>query len=478
PGIIIDMRQNGGGSPDIGNVMLGYFFDEPIYAGTSAFYYEDIDRFEFDPLYDTTILPAAEADRYRGEVAVLVGPACYSMCEFFSYTMTLADAAIVGQYPTGGLGGGIKQFAMPEGLINQFTVGRAVGADNEIHIEGTGVVPTVDVPVDEETLFSEGDPILEAAEAYLAEATSAEVIDGGAISIGDTVTGTLAENQRVRYSLAITANDYFTIRLGDEAQALDTYVWVYLEGQEEPVIENDDGEANAPNSEIAELRGDKDETIIIEVGTFEDAAAGDYVLEIIDLNAAEATEEAMSEGTAAAEATEEVAAATAEAAPEATAEVAVATEEAVAVATEEAAPMGTVLDIAMGNEDFSTLVTAVTMAGQAEALRGEGPFTIFAPTNDAFNSLDPEVLSQAMADSELLTNILSYHVVAGQFTAADLTAMDGQTLPTLYEGNDLTVTVAEDGSILINGIKVITSDIQATNGVIHVIEAVLVPSME
>lgn len=484
PGLIIDMRQNGGGSPDIGNVMLGYFFDEPTYAGTSAFYYEDIDRFEFDPLYDTTILPAAEADRYRGEVAVLVGPACYSMCEFFSYTMTLAGAAIVGQYPTGGLGGGIKQFAMPEGLINQFTVGRAVGADNEIHIEGTGVVPTVDVPIDEETLFSEGDPILEAAEAYLDEATSAEVIDGGAISIGDTVTGTLAENQRVRYSLTITANDYFTIRLGDEAQALDTYLRVYLEGQEEPVIENDDGEANAPNSEIPELRGDQDETIIIEVATFEDAAAGDYVLEIIDLNATEATEEAMSEGNVAAEPTEEVAAAIAEAAPEATAEVAVATEEAAvateeaAVATEEAAPMGTVLDIAMGNEDFSTLVTAVTMAGQAEALRGEGPFTIFAPTNDAFNSLDPEILSQAMADSELLTNILSYHVVAGQFTAADLAAMDGQTLPTLYEGNDLTVTVAEDGSILINGVKVITSDIQATNGVIHVIEAVLVPPME
>lgn len=445
PGLIIDMRQNGGGSPDIGNVMLGYFFDEETYAGTSAFYYEDIDRFEFDPLYDTTILPAAEADRYRGQVAVLIGPACYSMCEFFSYTMTLADAAIVGQYPTGGLGGGIKEFGMPEGITNQFTVGRAVGADNEIHIEGTGVVPTVKVPVNEETLFSEGDPILEAAQTYLDEATAAEIVDGGVINIGDMVTGTLAENQRIRYSLTISANDFFTVRLGDESQQLDTYLRIYLEGEEEPVIENDDGETNAPNSEIPEIQGDKDETVIIEVATFEDASAGDFILEIVDLSSTpEATEEAMPE----------------------------ATEEAVME------PLGTIVDVAIGNEDFSTLVTAVTMAGQSDVLRGEGPFTVFAPTNSAFNSLDPEVLSMAMADNQLLTNILGYHVVSGRFTAEDLAGMDGQTLPTLYEDNDLTVTVAEDGSILVNGIKVITPDIPATNGIIHVIEAVLVPPME
>lgn len=141
-------------------------------------------------------------------------------------------------------------------------------------------------------------------------------------------------------------------------------------------------------------------------------------------------------------------------------------------------PLGTIVDVAIGNEDFSTLVTAVTMAGQSDVLRGEGPFTVFAPTNSAFNSLDPEVLSMAMADNQLLTNILGYHVVSGRFTAEDLAGMDGQTLPTLYEDNDLTVTVAEDGSILVNGIKVITPDIPATNGIIHVIEAVLVPPME
>lgn len=465
PGIIIDMRQNGGGSPDIGNVMMGYFFDEVTYAGTSAFYYADIDRFEFDPLYDTTILPSAEADRYRGEVAVLIGPSCYSMCEFFTYGMTLAGAAVVGQYPTGGLGGGIKQFAMPEGLINQFTVGRAVGADNEIHIEGTGVPPTIEVPVDEETLFSEGDPILETAQAYLTEALAAEIIDGGAIAVGETISGTLEENQRVRYALPITAADLFTIRLSDPTGELDTYLWLYLEGEEEPVLENDDGETNAPNSEIPELQGDKDETIYIEVGTFEDASAGEYTLEIINLNAEGATE------------------ATAEAATEVPAETATqestATEEAAPAATEEAsAPVGTIVDTAIANEDLSTLVTAVTIADQTEALAGEGPFTVFAPNNDAFNALGAETLSAAMNDETLLNNILLYHVVTGTYTAEDLAALDGQTIPTLYEGHELAVTVDGDGNVLVDGVKVVLADVTATNGVIHIIESVLIPPME
>ena len=196
PGIIIDMRQNGGGSPDIGNVMLGSFVDEDLYTGTSAFYFPDLDAFEFNELYNQTINPSAPSTRYDGEIAVLVGPSCASMCEFFSYTLTLNDrAAIVGQYPTAGLGGGINQFAMPEGIIAQFTVGRAVGADNEIHIEGVGVVPTVRVPVDEETLFSEDDVILDAAVAWLDSALAFEAVEGAEIAIGESVEGTLAAGE-------------------------------------------------------------------------------------------------------------------------------------------------------------------------------------------------------------------------------------------------------------------------------------------
>lgn len=168
PGVIIDMRVNGGGSPDIANVMLGYLFDERVFQGTSAFYFEDLDEFAFDPLYDQYVDPASFY--YPGEVAVLVGPTCYSACEFFTYALTLREGVteVVGFYPTGGLGGGIKEFAMPEGISAQFTVGRAVGTDREIHIEGTGVVPTVDVPLTLINLLVEEDAVLDAAIMALA----------------------------------------------------------------------------------------------------------------------------------------------------------------------------------------------------------------------------------------------------------------------------------------------------------------------
>lgn len=162
PGIVIDMRSNGGGSPDISNVMLGYLFDTLTYTGTSAYYFPDIDEFAFDPLYNQSIEPTNYY--YDGDVAVLISPMCYSACEFFTYALTLRDNVdVVGYYPTSGLGGGIKQFAMPEGINAQFTVGRAVGADNTIHIEGTGVPPTVVVPRTVENLTGDGDAVLETA---------------------------------------------------------------------------------------------------------------------------------------------------------------------------------------------------------------------------------------------------------------------------------------------------------------------------
>ncbi|MEO1665862.1 MAG: S41 family peptidase [Chloroflexota bacterium] len=166
PGIIIDMRQNGGGSPDISEVMLGYLFRDETYTGTSAYYFPDTDDFQFDPLYDSTIIPAA--DVFTGDVVVLIGPDCYSACEFFTYDLTLRGGTeVIGYYPTGGLGGGIKEFAMPEDVIAQFTVGRAVGANNEIHIEGTGVQPTVRVPLTVENFFGSEDALLNRAVASL-----------------------------------------------------------------------------------------------------------------------------------------------------------------------------------------------------------------------------------------------------------------------------------------------------------------------
>jgi C-terminal processing protease CtpA/Prc len=168
PGLIIDMRQNGGGSGFLADQMAAYFFDEPLELGNAGFYDESRDEFYFDPrTVDRYYLPANDL-RYQGKVAVLIGPNCKSACEFFSYNMSLQDrAAIVGQYPTGGLGGSVADFKMPGGQFVRFTVGRAVDMNGEIHIEGKGVAPTVRVPVNEETLFSNGDPIFDAAVQYL-----------------------------------------------------------------------------------------------------------------------------------------------------------------------------------------------------------------------------------------------------------------------------------------------------------------------
>ncbi len=172
PGVIVDMRQNGGGNGFLADQMAAFFFNEELALGNVGYYAEDINDFYFDPEDEDYFYPPAEALQYQGAVAVLVGPACASACEFFSYDMTVQDrATIVGQYPTAGLGGSVQIFVMPDYEYVQFTIGRAVDADGEIHIEGVGVVPDVWVPVTETTLFSEGDPVLEAAVNYLDSVT-------------------------------------------------------------------------------------------------------------------------------------------------------------------------------------------------------------------------------------------------------------------------------------------------------------------
>lgn len=156
------------------------------------------------------------------------------------------------------------------------------------------------------------------------------------------------------------------------------------------------------------------------------------------------------------------------------------------VSTEATMPeQETIAEIAMGNEDFSTLVTAVKAAGLAETLNSEGPFTVFAPTNAAFDKLPEGTVSTLVepANKEKLAGILKYHVVSGEYMAADVVKAindnDGSfTIPTVL-GGELTATLEGENVILTdaagNKSTVIMTDVDASNGVIHAIDAVVMP---
>jgi C-terminal processing protease CtpA/Prc len=168
PAIIIDMRQNGGGDSFLADQMAAYFFEDPHIVGYRAAYREEIDDFYFDPRSVQRLYPPAEDLQYHGDVVVLVGPNCASACERFAHDLTIKERAeIIGQYPTAGLGGGVNDFRMPEGVTVRYTVVRSVDADYNIHIEGTGVEPTVKVPITAETLLSDEDVVLDFAVEYL-----------------------------------------------------------------------------------------------------------------------------------------------------------------------------------------------------------------------------------------------------------------------------------------------------------------------
>ena len=141
--------------------------------------------------------------------------------------------------------------------------------------------------------------------------------------------------------------------------------------------------------------------------------------------------------------------------------------------TEAASEPATVVAAAQANPDLSTLVEAVTAAGLVETLSEPGPYTVFAPTNAAFEALPPGTLEDLLkpANKQQLTEILTYHVAEGEVLSSDLE--DGQKIPTL-QGEDLEITVDGD-SVLVNGVAVETADVQTGNGVVHIIGEVLTP---
>jgi phosphate binding protein len=146
-----------------------------------------------------------------------------------------------------------------------------------------------------------------------------------------------------------------------------------------------------------------------------------------------------------------------------------------ALAIAVSAPMAqsqNIVEIAVGNEDFSTLVSLVQAAGLVDALAGEGPFTVFAPTNDAFAKVPPVVVEFLLANPDVLTTVLTYHVVPGKVMSSDLAEGEVATL----QGQ--TVDVSLSMGAMINNATVIAADIEASNGVIHVIDTVILPEFE
>ena len=140
--------------------------------------------------------------------------------------------------------------------------------------------------------------------------------------------------------------------------------------------------------------------------------------------------------------------------------------------TDPEVPTDDIVDVAV-DAGFSTLVTAVQLAGLEAALRGDGPFTVFAPTNAAFDALPQGTLDELLADPNSLATVLTYHVVPGRVLAADLS--EGLQASTL-QGASLTFTLT--GGPEVNGVAITSTDILTSNGVIHVIDEVLLPPQE
>ena len=146
----------------------------------------------------------------------------------------------------------------------------------------------------------------------------------------------------------------------------------------------------------------------------------------------------------------------------------------------------TIVDVAVGNEDFSTLVTALKAADLVGALQGDGPFTVFAPTNDAFAKLDSNTLSSLLEakNQKALANILTYHVISGKLTATDVVSAlesgNGSVDLTALNGQVINV-MQKDGKIWLKDLngnysEIVATDVMGSNGVIHVINTVVMPN--
>ena len=140
-------------------------------------------------------------------------------------------------------------------------------------------------------------------------------------------------------------------------------------------------------------------------------------------------------------------------------------------ASKDASSAADIVDTAVAAGNFQTLVSAVEEAGLVDTLKGEGPFTVFAPTDEAFAKIPQDQLESLLANKTQLTAVLTYHVIAGKVMSTDLT--DDMAVATV-QGENVTINL-DEGGVMVNDAKVVQADIECSNGVVHAIDTVLMP---
>ncbi|MBK8135127.1 MAG: hypothetical protein IPK52_04710 [Chloroflexi bacterium] len=299
PGVIVDIRQNGGGSGFLGDQLPAYFFDQPYVIGNTAEYSAARQEFVINPLLEDRFILPPEDLRYDGPVAVLISPDCASACESFAWAMTINNrAAIVGQYPTAGLGGSVVPIAMPDGASFSYTNSRAVDAAGNIAIEGIGVRPTVRVPLTEETIFSPRDVLMDAAVEYLLGSSTnvtqpdapqdglpsgGLLLQGGQLSLGQSVSATLDAGSSVRFQFDAEAGQILDIvAMGDGALARGLVVRLYLPNDSRPLDESFSLLPGEPGTGFLNMNIPVDLPLVIEVAGVDGRASGTFTLTVTE----------------------------------------------------------------------------------------------------------------------------------------------------------------------------------------------------
>lgn len=238
-GVILDLRNNGGGSGWLADQMAAYFFKEETIVGQSAYYDDSTGEFFIDPDREESMIPPREELQYNGQVVVMVGPNCASACEFFSYDMTINDRAIVvGQYPSEGAGGSVEGFYMPEDLYTQMTIGRVMDADGNIHLEGKGVAPDLRVPVTAETLLQQyngEDVVLAFAERAISQPLGAGITPSGPPELSSAAAASSAFSSGKRFIEDLAREEYESADFGAPGTLTytvpllkeETLIWMY-----------------------------------------------------------------------------------------------------------------------------------------------------------------------------------------------------------------------------------------------------------